>query len=89
MTRCGPIFLQTNFQIEVLRFTNLDVKQNFEGSASQSAGRWNGGPLIRPLRGTFPCGGRLHGQEANMKTVTIYTDGACSGNPAWRLGGPS
>ena len=24
-------FLQTNFQIEVLRFTNLDVKQNFEG----------------------------------------------------------
>ena len=38
-------------------------------------------PLIRPCGGTFPpMGGRLL-QENHMKTVTIYTDGACSGNP--------
>ena len=61
-------FLQTNFQIEVLRFTNLDVKQNFEGvclTIRRAVERRS--PSSAPSGGTFPpVGGRLHGQEANI-----------------------
>ena len=76
-------FLFENYQITLLRFTNLEVKQNFEGvclTIHQEVKRR--APSSAPSGGTFPPeGGRLHGQEVSMKTVTIYTDGACSGNP--------
>ena len=48
-------FLQTNFQIEVLRFTNLDVKQNFEGvclTIRRAVERRS--PSSAPSGGTFP-----------------------------------
>lgn len=81
--RIRTVFLQKNYQIKVIRFTNLEIAQQFEGVCTtihreviQRA------PLSAPCGGTFPPqGGRLFNQEAVMKTVTIYTDGACSGNP--------
>ena len=76
-------FLKKTYQIEIVRFTNLDIKQNFEGvclTIHQEVKRR--APSSAPSGGTFPPeGGRLYGQEVSMKTVTIYTDGACSGNP--------
>ncbi len=76
-------FLGINYQIRLIRFSNLDMKQNFEGvclAIHQEVKRRS--PSSAPSGGTFPPeGGRLHGQEVSMKTVTIYTDGACSGNP--------
>ena len=84
-------FLQTNFQIEVLRFTNLDVKQNFEGvclTIRRAVERRS--PSSAPSGGTFPpVGGRLHGQEANMKTVTSTPTGPAPAIRAPAAGGPS
>ena len=76
-------FPKKTYQIEIVRFTNLDIKQNVEGvclTIHQEVKRR--APSSAPSGGTFPPeGGRLYGQEVSMKTVTIYTDGACSGNP--------
>ena len=76
-------YLNANHHIELIRFSNLEIKENFEGvclTIHQEVKRK--APSSAPTGGTFPPeGGRLRGQEANMKTVTIYTDGACSGNP--------
>ena len=72
-----------NYQIELIRFSNLEIKDQFEGvclTIHREVKRR--APSSAPSGGTFPPeGGRLHGQETSMKTVTIYTDGACSGNP--------
>ena len=76
-------FLEINYQIQLIRFSNLDFKQNFEGvclTIHQEVKRRS--PSSAPSGGTFPPeGGRQNWREAFMKTVTIYTDGACSGNP--------
>ena len=119
-------YLEQHYGIQILRFSNLDIRENFEGVctaieiAVKKASPLRGEAVSRrltdegehrkrqepfgaplgtphpPLRGTFPpAGGRLNGekelssiggrlnfqQENPMKTVTIYTDGACSGNP--------
>ena len=73
-------YLEKTEGLTVLRFTNRDIKTNFEGvcitidqtvkSVCPSS--------VRPLAGHLPPG---EGFRRNMKTVTIYTDGACSGNP--------
>ena len=87
----------------VLRFTNLEVKTNFEGvCAAIDRTVQDRAPSSVSLRLTaspqgeaFPSGGRCpsartgadegatiaHLETRYMKTVTIYTDGACSGNP--------
>ncbi len=76
-------FLEINYQIQLIRFSNLDFKQNFEGvclTIHQEVKRRS--PSSAPSGGTFPPeGGRQNWRGAFMKTVTIYTDGACSGNP--------
>ena len=70
------------YGIRIIRFTNSEIWDNFEGVCTriqQEIGCC--APSSAPCGGTFPpVGGRLL-QEKTMKTVTIYTDGACSGNP--------
>ena len=99
-------YLERNWGLLVLRFSNLEVQQNLEGVCAAIdrtvKGRIPSSVSLRepasPQRGeakekTFPPqGGRWpggpdegahgpHMETRNMKTVTIYTDGACSGNP--------
>ena len=106
-------YLKKHYEIQILRFSNLDIKENFEGVctaieiAVKKASPLRGeaversetdeGEFLRIKRSkdvgtphptslrsaTFPpAGGRLYSSQENpMKTVTIYTDGACSGNP--------
>ena len=90
--------LSADYGIRVIRFSNLDVKNYFEGVCLKiDEALQRGSPSSAPCGGTFPLGGgRLepgtsapsaenipitHQENTNMKTVTIYTDGACSGNP--------
>ena len=71
-------YLQEVEKIRVLRFTNLEIKQNFEGVCAA---------IDRQVRAALPSSGPAghlppgEGHRRFMKTVTIYTDGACSGNP--------
>ena len=79
-------YLKREHGIDVIRFSNADVMQNFEGVCQsigleverrvQAAGRPSS---ASHSLGTFPQGKAV--KEDTMKTVTIYTDGACSGNP--------
>ena len=72
-------YLWNRENVRILRFTNLDVNQNFEGvcTAIDLA-------LAEALPSSGPSGhlppGEGYGRRT-MKQVTIYTDGACSGNP--------
>lgn len=71
-------YLQEVEKIRVLRFANLEIKQNFEGVCAA---------IDRQVRAALPSSGPVgrlppgEGHRRFMKTVTIYTDGACSGNP--------
>ena len=80
--------LVRGYGLRILRFTNKEVRQNFEGVCTAIDLEVKGlthAPSSAPCGGTFPPeGGRLCAcLERNpiMKTVTLYTDGACSGNP--------
>ena len=74
-------YLENVEHIRILRFSNLDIKENFEGvciairQAVEEALPSSAAALPRHLP---PGEGR---DRSTMKTVTIYTDGACSGNP--------
>ena len=74
-------YLENVEHIRILRFSNLDIKENFEGVciairlAVEEALPSSAAALPRHLP---PGEGR---DRSTMKTVTIYTDGACSGNP--------
>jgi len=63
--------------IKVLRYSNLDINQNFEAVCTDILNNLN--------TSSGPSGHLLLKEKAlkdhTMKTVTIYTDGACSGNP--------
>ena len=98
-------YLEQIREYKVLRFSNLDVSQNFEGVCvtinealknlplggkvpPEGADEGAGSGQInedRPLIShgfavpASPRGEAFRGES--MKTVTIYTDGACSGNP--------
>lgn len=73
-------YLEQVEKIRVLRFTNVEVRTNFEGVCAA---------IGREVESAFPSSAaaaprRLspgEGLGRSMKTVTIYTDGACSGNP--------
>ena len=78
-------YLKREHGIDVIRFSNADVMQNFEG-VCQSIGlevekRMQAAERPSSVRfaDTFPQGKAM--VDNSMKTVTIYTDGACSGNP--------
>ncbi len=74
-------YLKETYGLTLLRFSNLDILQRFEGVCAaimQEAERY--APSSAPCGGTFPPEGGRSGRRT-MKTVTIYTDGACSGNP--------
>ena len=78
-------YLKREHGIDVIRFSNADVMQNFEG-VCQSIGlevekRMQAAESPSSVRfaDTSPQGKAMIGDS--MKTVTIYTDGACSGNP--------
>lgn len=67
----------------VLRFTNLDINQNFEGvclAIDQMLQRIAPSSVTACAMPASPRGEAFK-KEKPMKTVTIYTDGACSGNP--------
>ena len=68
--------------LRVLRFSNLDINQNFEGvcTAIELEIR-TVAPSSVALRAPASPQGEALVKEQVMKTVTIYTDGACSGNP--------
>lgn len=74
-------YLENVEHIRILRFSNLDIKENFEGvciairQAVEETFPSSAAALPRHLP---PGEGR---DRSTMKTVTIYTDGACSGNP--------
>lgn len=74
-------YLENVEHIRILRFSNLDIKENFEGvciairQVVEEAFPSSAAALPRHLP---PGEGR---DRSTMKTVTIYTDGACSGNP--------
>ncbi len=73
-------YLEQVEKLRVLRFTNLEIKLNFEGVCTA---------IDRELELAFPASVAAaprhlppgEGIGSAMKTVTIYTDGACSGNP--------
>ena len=64
-------YLQEVEKIRVLRFTNLEIKQNFEGVCAA---------IDRQVRAALPSSGPAghlppgEGHRRFMKTVTIYTD---------------
>ena len=66
----------------VLRFSNLDINQNFEGVCMRiNQVLESDAPSSVALRAPASPQGEALIKENAMKTVTIYTDGACSGNP--------
>ena len=73
-------YLEQEQGLQVLRFCNLDVNHNFEGvcTAIDLAVKERC-PSSVALRAPASPRGSL--KETPMKTVTLYTDGACSGNP--------
>ncbi len=79
--RRRDLYLEQVHHLQLLRFSNLDITQRFEGVCAlirQEAER--SAPSSGPCGDTFPPQGGRSGRRS-MKTVTIYTDGACSGNP--------
>lgn len=74
-------FLERQFGLQVLRFSNLDINQNFEGVCTAihlAVGAAYPSSVATAPR-HLPQGEGSNGSI--MKQVTIYTDGACSGNP--------
>ena len=67
-------FLEQTYGITILRFSNLDILHRFEGVCTVICQE-----VERYAPSSAPAGGRSG--RRSMKTVTIYTDGACSGNP--------
>ena len=72
-------YLREKQNLKVLRFTNLEVLQRFEEVCDQ---------IHREVERRVPssvadatASPRRSDKENPMKQVTIYTDGACSGNP--------
>jgi len=64
--------------IKVLRFTNQEITEQFEGVCQAIYNVLND-TTPRPAAQVTPLIGGT--RSLPMKTVTIYTDGACSGNP--------
>ena len=79
--RTRTAFLSQNYGITIFRFSNLDILHRFEGVCTVIGQEMERrAPSSAPCGGTFPPVGGRSGRRS-MKTVTIYTDGACSGNP--------
>ena len=81
-------YLGQCYGIRVIRFTNEEIRQEFRRVCGLIDGEVKrslppaGGKMSPPKAVTDEGakGGSLY-KEHTMKTVTIYTDGACSGNP--------
>ena len=73
--------LEQEYGLKVLRFTNLEIAQNFRDvcTAIDLEVRQRC-PSSVTLRATASPRGSQK-KETPMKTVILYTDGACSGNP--------
>ena len=70
--------------LQVLRFTNLEVQQDFRAVCECIQGKLaNIAPSSAQCAhwAPSPQGEGSFQKENHMKQVTIYTDGACSGNP--------
>jgi len=78
LTRTG--YSRDVWKLNVLRFPNTEINGNFEGVCKA---------VYLAVEGAFPSSVTAapchlpagEGHRRFMKTVTIYTDGACSGNP--------
>lgn len=81
-------WLEQVCHIKVLRFTNLDIKRRFGGVCTEIDERVKEAlpSSVSAAPSHLPPG---EGKRSTMKQVTIYTDGACSGNPGPGAGGPS
>ena len=65
--------------IKVLRYSNADINQNFDGVCEDILLNLNTSSVCPS--GSHLLRGEKASKDQSMKTVTIYTDGACSGNP--------
>ena len=76
-------FVRDNFfgeqGIKVLRFSNLDINSNFDGVCTEIL-KYMDTPSVCSSGSQLPLREKAL-EEQSMKTVSIYTDGACSGNP--------
>lgn len=65
----------------VLRFSNLDIHSNFAGVCTAIDLAVGGPSSAAAAPRHLPPEGEGYADRSFMKSVTIYTDGACSGNP--------
>lgn len=75
------VYLEQNEKLRVLRFSNADINQNFNAvcdAIDLELGKSSPSSVASSPRHLPPGEGY---KDTTMKTVTIYTDGACSGNP--------
>ena len=74
-------YLEQEHGLQVLRFSNLDIAENFSGvcTAIDAEVRSRCPSSVALRAPASPRGSQM--KETTMKTVTLYTDGACSGNP--------
>ena len=66
--------------LTVLRLSNREIDHAFDAVCEKIDQMIREGTPSQSLRDSSPKGGAYKEKES-MKTVTIYTDGACSGNP--------
>ena len=75
-------YLEEELGMQVLRFTNEEVLREFDAVCARiDAAVRERIPSSVSLRSTASPRGSYTTKENHMKQVTIYTDGACSGNP--------
>jgi ribonuclease HI len=72
-------YLEQIHKLHILRFANSDIKENFEGVCAAIDREVD--QLLSSSVGYAATSPQGKATGETMKTVTIYTDGACSGNP--------
>ena len=72
-------YLEQKEKLRVLRFSNLDINQNFRAVCEAINLELDKICLPSAIVHQLPL--EEDRKEQTMKTVSVYTDGACSGNP--------
>ena len=72
-------YLERKENLRVLRFSNIDINPNFGAVCEFINSELD--KICSPSAFTHHLPSEEDRKEQSMKTVSIYTDGACSGNP--------